>query len=771
MLRHLTLKQAAFLLTFLLLALGGILVGSLRYVGRDLAEIERSWTEFQIEQSEKARIETGLRAILGYGGLVHNYKNYILRKDDDRKYRTFEAIGVARGLISQYETLGVSPAEDAALQDVDRTVVAYAMALDDVDHLIQEGRTAREIDARTHVDDGLALRGLDTLHAEILAGRGEGPPKASKAMLAARLRAALGYGGMIHNFKDYVLRGDLEYAERAQIKMQDVHRVISEYRLAGPSPGERVAIEDIEEMLENYQRNLGVAGDMNVAGSAAETIDAAVKVDDTLALRGLATLDRETALDISRRSDAITSAVRKARSFERLAGWGVVAVIALWGGFSLFLIHGSVVLPVRGLTSVMKRLAGGDLEGEVPHVSLRNEIGELARAVRVFKRTSAELRAAERQLQDTHEEYNAQLSDLQAMKERSENQAAKAVNLAENLAVAREAAEKASARAEADELRIRTIVDTATDAIITVDAKGNIETFNSAAQTIFGWQAGEAIGRNISFLIPGRHQAKHDEYMTGYHQGKPSGIVGRVRELEGLRRDGSVFPIELSVNAMRLAGELKFTGVIRDITERKQAEEHIRLLAMTDPLTGLANRHQFLNRFQDALSLARRNRDWRLAVLMLDLDRFKPVNDAYGHPVGDALLKEVGRQLREQTRETDTVARLGGDEFAVILLDAGDREMVGQIADRIAGALSAPLAILGNRIQIGTSLGVAFYPEDGDNADDLMRKADLALYAAKKAGRSTWRYYEPSMKPTNVVPIESKPKQAQRRAARSRDND
>ena len=211
-----------------------------------------------------------------------------------------------------------------------------------------------------------------------------------------------------------------------------------------------------------------------------------------------------------------------------------------------------------------------------------------------------------------------------------------------------------------------------------------------------------------------------------------------------MRQDGSVFPIELSSNTMLIAGETKFIGIIRDITERRKAEEEIRRLALTDPLTGLANRNQFHQKFEDAIKLARRQES-TIGLMMLDLDKFKPVNDTYGHPVGDALLNWVSETLQDMSRNTDTVARLGGDEFAIIVVDPENQDVLGLLAERIVTALSATTNIMGHDLQIGTSIGIADFPDHGETIDDIMGKADKALYAAKKAGRNTFRFFDPDM--------------------------
>jgi diguanylate cyclase (GGDEF)-like protein/PAS domain S-box-containing protein len=188
---------------------------------------------------------------------------------------------------------------------------------------------------------------------------------------------------------------------------------------------------------------------------------------------------------------------------------------------------------------------------------------------------------------------------------------------------------------------------------------------------------------------------------------------------------------------------LSAMGVVIDVTERREAEERLAHLARHDPLTGLPNRLMFREGLDAALAQARRGDGF--ALHCLDLDRFKEVNDTLGHPVGDALLREVAERVRAELREMDTLARLGGDEFAVIQRGAAGAEPAASLAGRIVAALSRPFDLDGHRVTIGTSVGIALAPGDALEADALMRDADMALYRAKAEGRGRWSFFEPEM--------------------------
>jgi diguanylate cyclase (GGDEF)-like protein/PAS domain S-box-containing protein len=294
------------------------------------------------------------------------------------------------------------------------------------------------------------------------------------------------------------------------------------------------------------------------------------------------------------------------------------------------------------------------------------------------------------------------------------------------------------------EERFRAVSDTAQDAIIMVDADGRIVYWNRAAEGSFGYTTDEVLGHSFVDLIASKADGAHAlqtlrEFMRTGH-GLPAGIV----ELIAQRSDGAEFPVELSVSAVRLHADWHVVAFVRDISERKRSETFIHHLARHDVLTGLANRHVFVEALDAALLRARRE-TCSVAVLYLDLDHFKDINDTLGHPVGDLVLKEVAARLLAAARETDTVARFGGDEFAVLLTDFSDPANCATFAERVLTTLAAPMQLGGNEIRTGTSVGIAIYADQGDDAEKLLSQADVALYRAKSEGRGTFRFFTESM--------------------------
>ncbi len=285
--------------------------------------------------------------------------------------------------------------------------------------------------------------------------------------------------------------------------------------------------------------------------------------------------------------------------------------------------------------------------------------------------------------------------------------------------------------------RARAVTNAAVEGIIIIDERGVIETFNPSAERMFGYQAAEVTGKNVSMLMPEPHARKHDSYLAHYVQTGQARVIGRPREVMALRKDGSEFPIELNLIEIHIGGERCFTGIIRDVTDRKQAVAHILHLAHHDVLTDLPNRTLFYDRLRQAISIAKRERH-ELALLFLDLDGFKNVNDTLGHDAGDEVLKHTAARIKHCVRESDTVARIGGDEFTVMLPRIKDKADAATVADKIIAAMAADFHLRRSEqgVRIGISIGIAIYPHDAGELDALIKAADTAMYDAKREKNS-----------------------------------
>ncbi|MES9899998.1 MAG: EAL domain-containing protein [Sedimenticola sp.] len=297
-------------------------------------------------------------------------------------------------------------------------------------------------------------------------------------------------------------------------------------------------------------------------------------------------------------------------------------------------------------------------------------------------------------------------------------------------------------RAE-DQLRMNaTVFETTTEAIMVTDADNHIKTVNPSFTRITGYELEEVIGRDPRILGSGRHDEAF--YKTMWHSLRVKGYWNG--ELWNRKKDGSIYPEWLSLAAIHDdKGDIQeYIAVFSDITRRKQDEEQIRHQANYDALTGLPNRSLLVDRLANSLKSAHRE-NWRVALLFVDLDRFKSINDSLGHVAGDKLLQLVAERLLDCVREADTVSRFGGDEFVLILEDIRQASDAAEIAKKILTTLERPFDLNGRDAFIGASIGVTLYPDDSSDADTMLRNADMAMYRAKDAGRNTYQFFTLAM--------------------------
>ena len=274
------------------------------------------------------------------------------------------------------------------------------------------------------------------------------------------------------------------------------------------------------------------------------------------------------------------------------------------------------------------------------------------------------------------------------------------------------------------------LAEASPDAMICANSDGIITRWNEAAARMFGISRRDAIGLSLDLIVPEPMRGAHSAGMKRLTKGGTARVVGRVIEVVAQHVDGRTFPIEMSLAMWQENGVRVFGSVIRDISERRQNQERLHQLAHFDQLTLLPNRTLFLERLEACLTDGSFG-----AILLVDLDRFKEVNDLYGHLCGDQVLREAALRLKQCASGADaTVARLGGDEFAVLLPKVNSQLEAAVIADKIKTALRGPFDIEARNVRVGCCIGIALAPAHGRTADELIGNADLALYKAKSAG-------------------------------------
>ena len=285
-----------------------------------------------------------------------------------------------------------------------------------------------------------------------------------------------------------------------------------------------------------------------------------------------------------------------------------------------------------------------------------------------------------------------------------------------------------------NQTRMKAVLHNIQEGIVSIDPQGFIEDANPAVAEVFGYTPEELIGKSIEPLIP----ELSGDMRNAYSKDTSKKRLGSYREVVGFHKNSRQLPLEINIARMELNDTAHFVCIVRDITDRKTAEARLTQLALYDQLTGLPNRTRFYESMAFSLSQARRIKS-ALALLFIDLDGFKNVNDTLGHDAGDHLLKEVGKRLQASIRGSDTAARIGGDEFMIILNNIQNNHQAVGVAEKIIASINQPMNLAGNSCQVGASVGIALYPDHAENSEDLIRAADGAMYLAKFNGKNTYR--------------------------------
>lgn len=391
----------------------------------------------------------------------------------------------------------------------------------------------------------------------------------------------------------------------------------------------------------------------------------------------------------------------------------IVIVISIFATFFGALIYFSVsvliVKPLSRLSQAADQLAKGDFTAALPPES-SDELGHMVRAF-------SSMRETRKQVEQELNNLNASLESI-VMARVSELRNSEAYNNA--------------------------VLENVNEGIIVIDEKGTISTFNSAAEKIFGYSSEEIINQNFSLLISADELEVTGKFHRYNEEHENTPFFGVTREVVGLRKDYSAFPLELKTSQLRIQDTVTFITTARDISERKETEQRIRYMASHDALTKLPNRALLQDRIQQTL-IHNQRRNIKAAILFIDLDKFKIINDTLGHDVGDSLLKEAAARLLASVRGEDTVARQGGDEFIILLSNITNPEDAGLIAQKVLDSMVQPFVINGKELHISASVGITIYPDDGKDMDTLLKNSDIAMYHTKESGRNNYHYFSEKM--------------------------
>lgn len=481
-----------------LLISGFVLVVMMGVIRSDVSLVTNNWSRYSVERSEKVEAVTILRKELGYGGVIHQFKNLVLRGDVSYSASMREHLGGARAAISHYRSLGVNQAESMALNDLDATLQSYREASDFVRQLIDAGATVVEMDRKVMIDDGPALAALKVLSEETRTPIFEDENILGKAAAIDALRTAIGYGGMIHNFKNYILRGDETRASMAETQIGEGKRSLTAYARNSTNSEEQAALSDLTAMLNAYSQAIALARVFKGNGELPANIDSKVRVDDSPAFGAFVILQRQLHLQNETNAVAVSNALGDASTLARTSYWITFGLM----------------------------------------VSLLG-----AAAWTLWDRQRRE----------------------QLLRENEE--------------------------------RTSAIVENMVDGIVVIDMKGSIAEFNKSAETIFGYRADEVLGKSVSMLMPDPDASYHGRYVANFLETRIPRIIGIGREIKGLRRDGTVFPLRIAVSELHTGNDKAFSAVITDITEQKSLEAQLqraqRMEAIGQLTGGIA--HDFNN--------------------------------------------------------------------------------------------------------------------------------------------------------------------------------
>lgn len=526
---------------------------------------------------------------------------------------------------------------------------------------------------------------------------------------AYKISRLLGYGGLIHDFKNYLLRGEQRYLASFNRNINQLKFKLTKLKnLDGLSQMKLAAIINIDEAIDNYHHQIDKLQRLKLQGLSIKEQDSLVRVDNKLMIESLASLQYQAPEIDSLFWWEITSApIEKLHSLsnkltDKIARLGyqqqtaslsylTLGIVAALINLILLVIIGRSMLSnlVDSISLIAKDMQkmtlDPSLELKVP-VRGKDEIAQLSHSLNLMLEERCK---ANRQL---------------------------------NLAAA--------------------VFEYSSEGIVVTDADNHIELVNPAFTQITGYSLQDVKGKSPS-VLNSKQQTRHfyDEMWRSLQsEGKWEG------EIWNKRKNGEIYPEYLAITVVKNdAGQIvQHIGLFLDISNRKKYEQDIWYKTHYDLLTKLPNRSLYTIKVQQEMIMAQEN-NRQVAILFIDLDRFKYTNDIYGHAVGNELLKQVASRLKSLVNKHDFVARLGGDEFIIILPRVRHQHQVQEIANKVITHLASPFGVKGDELMISASIGISLFPEDGDNEELLTRNAETAMYQAKNDGRNNYRYYSPEM--------------------------
>ncbi len=475
---NLRIRTASRLLLVAMAATGVIVSLTVLNINKDVGLIEQTWGEFKAGQNKKVQAYSDLSRAIGYGGLIHQFKNYVLRQQDQQLEAINKFGEQALGAIKSYRGLELSDEEAAALDAVEAVVSKYRDLGGEVESLTYDVLPAEEIDAKVKVDDGPALAGLAVLADHAFDKTAGGT--AMKGSIVNDLVDQIGYGGMIHNFKNFVLRKDAPRADKVQAQIDGLLELIAAYKALGASDSEGKLLADLEGVIAGYAQGLETAKTMAAEGKSAQDIDQAVKVDDSPALAAYFGLRLEIDKQLSIKAQDVEAALSDVRTLVKMAVWLTAILLGVLTLFSFWLLNNRIRMPIKNIRTAMHDLAEGNMDVDIPMLGQKTEVGEMADAVQVFKENAREMRhlAAERETDQRRNQRNLK-NEVLALNNALEEEVGKAVSrVKERADVVEGSAKSVADLSQAAHAQAMAVASAAEQATI------NVQTVASAAEQL-----------------------------------------------------------------------------------------------------------------------------------------------------------------------------------------------------------------------------------------------------------------------------------------------
>lgn len=716
-------------------ALAVLLCCGLVFIAYVLADTKQEWATAVELRDPRPIAVSRLRHQLGYGGLVHHYLNSILRPGQSLEETATFDLGAVRGAMLDFQSLDMSPLERTALTIINDELDQVYIALEQMERDVYAGLTPQEAYARFDVDLDRMSNAVDTLATVTFGEFGDVPPH---HQLLSEFEAAIGLDGIVHHAKAFLLTADPDHSDRANEAVMRAEALLSQLRDRAVSNAEREAVRVIGQTVNDYAAGIALATDMVEQGKSPIEIDDAIRVDDMPAISAYATLMSFEMARLERGTEAVGRGLFSAQlTAVLLIILFLIPFVVLFVRISLSLIR---VVPQWGktLSIVADGLAKEEFEKNQDFTGLPSELAALEEPFAAIRRT----------LWFRKEQALEGEAQVDSMAAETEQLTTKIAGVRDDLRTATkraDEAEKEAAKASQDVEMMGGVIEAMSHGVLATRGFDGILFWNLRLSELLGvppdWFSRDRSLHELLLYLATRGD---------FGKGDPTETVQKVISFVGEKLTEGVLRHDLSLQGgvervialeivRRGDGTIVFSAT--DITARHELAVAMEQQAISDPLTGLANRTA-LNDFTSSMLKHAKRSGEKAAILALDLDGFKPINDHYGHGAGDEVLVELSNRLSEEVRETDFVARTGGDEFILVLLHLDDGLGAARFATRLLRAIEVPVRLSsGEDVSVSGSIGISVFPDNAEDLELLYRNADEALYAAKGAGRNCVKTY------------------------------